>query len=59
MARETRARITVKAPRLTRKEKEKLRKALRAAISIMDAHDLKTVTLDGQIQLERHRASKG
>lgn len=58
MARKTRVRITVKPTRLTRGDKTRLQKALRSIVSIMDAHDLRTVKLDGQIALERQGSPK-
>jgi hypothetical protein len=55
MARKTRIRISTKAPKLTKRERDRLRKALRTAVSIMDAHDLKTITLDALTTATRAR----
>jgi O-acetyl-ADP-ribose deacetylase (regulator of RNase III) len=49
--------ITVKVGKLTPAEKTKLRKALKAVVSIMDAHDLKTLTLPG-VATRYHRIRK-
>lgn len=58
MARKTRVGITVSVPRLTKQEKVRLRKALRTVVSIMDAHDLKTVKLDGGFEAQRNSPSR-
>jgi hypothetical protein len=58
MTRKTRVAITLKVPRLTKQEKARLQKALRSVVSIMDAHDLKTVKLDGAILLTRQKSSR-
>jgi hypothetical protein len=49
MVRKAQVEITVKAARLTAKEKERLRKALSTVFSIMDQHDLTKVTLEGKL----------
>lgn len=52
--RKTRLVIGVKPKALGARERERLRKALRTVISIMDQHDLTTINLDGVTSAQRN-----
>jgi hypothetical protein len=50
--------ITVKATRLTQTELNKLKRALRAVVSVLDAHDVHTVALPGGYRINYKRARR-
>lgn len=50
--------ITVKAAPLKRRELDRLKSALQSVVSVLDAHDLRTVTLPGGYRINYKRARR-